>query len=283
MSQRNQSAEDPGNAQGKLVIAVRDVLRPLVKLLLAQGLTYQWLSDLLKEIYVEVANKDFNLGERRQTDSRVSLLTGVHRKDVRRMRETARTVTSYEGPPPAVSLGTQLVALWTSDVRYLDDEDRPRPLARLASQGVLSFESLVAEVSTDIRARPVLDEWLRLGVARVDEADKVHLNVEAFIPEKGFEEKVFYLGANVHDHLAAAVDNVAGRKPAWLERSVHYNALTSASVEELAAMAEKSGMQALKSVNRRAMEMERRDAGKTPRQRINFGIYFYSEATDEER
>lgn len=273
---------DKGGAQIKLVAAVRRVLRPLVRLLLSQGLTYQWLSDVLKEIYVEVANRDFNLGARRQTDSRVSLLTGVHRKDVRRLRETPERLASAEEPPPAVSLGAQLVARWASDARYLDDQDRPRPLARLASQGEISFESLVAEVSKDIRARPVLDEWLRLGVVRVDDADMVHLNVEAFVPEKGFEEKVFYLGTNVHDHLAAAVDNVSGRKPAWLERSVHYNALSQLSVEELVALAEKTGMVALKTVNRRAMELEKRDAGKGPPRRINFGIYFYSAPRDED-
>lgn len=282
MSQQPDDSSTQGGAQIKLVAAVRRILRPLVRLLLSQGLTYQWLSDELKEIYVEVANRDFNLGERRQTDSRVSLLTGVHRKDVRRLREAPQRQVAAEGPPPAVSLGAQLVARWASDVRYLDEQDRPRPLPRLASQGVLSFESLVAEVSKDIRARPVLDEWLRLGVVHVDDADLVHLNVEAFVPEKGFEEKVFYLGANVHDHLAAAVDNVSGHKPAWLERSVHYNALTELSVEELAALAEKTGMVALKAVNRRAMELEKRDAGKPSLRRINFGVYFYATPGDED-
>lgn len=282
MTQRTDDQAGPGSAQAKLVSAVRRILRPLVRLLLSQGLTYQWLSDVLKEIYVDVANADFNLGEKRQTDSRVSLLTGVHRKDVRRLRETPMRREVGAEAPPAVSLGAQLVARWASDPRYLDEEDRPRPLARLASQGSLSFESLVAEVSKDIRARPVLDEWLRLGVAHVDAEDRVHLNVEAFVPEKGFEEKVFYLGANVHDHLAAAVDNVSGRKPAWMERSVHYDALTDLSIDELAALAEKTGMTAMKAVNRRAMELEKRDSGKAGLRRINFGVYFYSAPRDEE-
>lgn len=282
MPQQSIEQTASGAAQGKLVIAVRRVLRPLVRLLLSQGLTYQWLSDLLKEIYVEVANRDFNLGEKRQTDSRVSLLTGVHRKDVRRLREAPQRNSANDGPPPAVSLGAQLVARWASDPRYLDEQERPRPLSRLASQDQLSFESLVAEVSKDIRARPVLDEWLRLGVVHVDDDDRVHLNVDAFVPEKGFEEKVFYLGANVHDHLSAAVDNVSGRKPAWLERSVHYNALSGLSAEELATLAEKTGMVALKAVNRRAMELEKRDAGKESLQRINFGVYFYASPRDED-
>jgi hypothetical protein len=280
-----QSIDQSGTHSGgqpQLIGVVRGVLRPLIRLLLSQGLTYPWLSDLLKEIYVEVANRDFQLDGKRQTDSRVSLLTGVHRKDVRRLRETPEAPA--EEAPPMVSLGAQLVGRWASDARYLDDQGLPKPLPRLARHGEVSFETLVAEVSKDIRSRPVLDEWLRLGVANVDQNDHVHLNVDAFVPRKGFQEKLFYLGSNVRDHLSAAVDNVSGHEPAWLERSVHYNALSAASVDDLAALAEKSGMQALKAVNRKAMELERRDANDAQsKRRINFGIYFYSAPTGEDR
>lgn len=49
-------------------------------------------------------------------------------------------------------------------------------------------------MSKDIRARSVLDEWLRLGIAHLDDQDRVRLNAEAFVPARGFEEKAFYFG-----------------------------------------------------------------------------------------
>ncbi|MFO1318055.1 MAG: DUF6502 family protein [Burkholderiales bacterium] len=264
-------------ASGKLVRAVKRVLRPLIRLLLSQGLTYPWLSDLLKEIYVEVADRDFRLDNKRQTDSRVSLLTGVHRKDVKRLREavaSARDIT-----PPAVSLGAQLVARWVTHPDYLDEEGSPIPLSRLASQGgARSFEALVVSVSKDIRARAVLDEWLRLGVARVDASDNVILNVDAFVPAHGYDEKVFYFGQNVHDHIAAAAANVSGGQPPFLERSVHYDTLTPESVRELTAIAERLGMQALKGANRRAAQLSEHDKDDpAATQRVNFGVYCYTE------
>ena len=214
MAAMNES--DSGAASGaseRLIRAVRHVLHPLVRLLLAQGLTYPWLSDMLKGIFVDVADRDFQLAGKRQTDSRVSLLTGVHRKDVRRLRDEDGDRSSRM--PPAVSLGSQLVARWVTTPRYLDEEGMPIPLARLASQGgELSFEALVATVSKDIRARAVLDEWMRLGVALLDADDRVILNSEAFVPARGFDEKVFYFGQNVHDHVSTAVDNVIGVEPA---------------------------------------------------------------------
>jgi hypothetical protein len=260
-----------------LLAALRHLLRPLVRLLVGHGITYPMLTEMLKQIYVDVADRDFALDGESPTDSRVSLLTGVHRKDVRRFRSTGPAET--EAMPEAVALGAQLVSAWTTRREFVDARGRPRPLARLASQGAgRSFEALVASVSKDIRPRSVLDEWLRLGVVELDAQDRVVLRTGAFVPSRGLDEKAFYLGHNVHDHLAAAVHNVleAGPRP-YLERSVHYDGLEAHSVEELAALATQAGMKALHAVNRRANECEARDQKlPTQKERITFGVYFYS-------
>lgn len=256
--------------------ALRAVLRPLVRLLIANGVTYPALSELLKSLYVDVAQKDFPLRGKPQTDSRISLITGVHRKDVRRLAAEAahRDVEA----PKSVSLGAQLVGVWTSQAPYVDAGGHPRPLARLAREGgALSFESLVEGMSKDIRSRAVLDEWLRLGVVHLDEQDRVCLNSEAFVARAGLEEKLYYLGHNVHDHLGAAVHNVMGGEPPFFERSVHYNALSAASVERLRALVQDEGMKGLKAVNREANRLERKDAASdAPRRRFTFGMYFYT-------
>lgn len=267
-----------GDATGpdRLIQAVRHVLRPLVRLLLAKGLTYPWLADQLKGIFVDASDRHFRLDGKRQTDSRVSLLTGVHRKDVRRLRDEGSGLEPRM--PRAVSLGAQLVARWVTTPEYLDEDGQPKPLARLASVGGdLSFDALVASVSKDIRARAVLDEWQRLGVATVDDSDRVVLNTDAFIPARGYDEKVFYFEQNLHDHLVTAVENVLDRDPPRLERSVHYDTLTPASVVELERLAKRLGMQALTAMNRRAAELAARDAEKADAvERMNFGVYFYA-------
>src|SRR5262245_27763331 len=183
---------------GSLVTALRHLLRPLIHLLVARGYTYPLLADLLKEIYVDIADRDFRLGGDAPTDSRVSLLSGVHRKDVRRLRGAAPL--DEEAVPEAVALGAQLAAAWTTKREFLDSKGRPRRLARLASQGgKRSFEALVAGVSRDIRPRSVLDEWLRLGVVELDKEDNVVLRAAALAPARGFDEKAFYFSSKVHD------------------------------------------------------------------------------------
>ena len=260
-----------------LVLALRRVLRPMVKLMLARGITYPYLTDLLKALFVDVADKDFRLDEKQPTDSRVSLVSGVHRKEVNRLRQ--EMASDAEIVPSVVSLGAQLVAVWLGSVQYLDENNQPKPLARFVSEGGdMSFEALVAGVNSDIRPRVVLDEWLRLGVVHYDEQHRVCLNVAAFIPAEGFDEKAFYFGHNLHDHAAAAAHNLLGVGKPFIERTVHYDALSAASVAALAEHSGQVGMEALLAINKSAMALETADASDTaPRQRMTFGIYFYSE------
>lgn len=259
------------------VLALRRVLRPLVKLMLARGIPYPYAAELLKALFVEVADRDFRIEAKAPTDSRVSLVSGVHRKEVSRLRQ--EIATDAEVVPTVVSLGAQLVAVWLGSPQYLDDDNRPRPLPRFASEGgALSFEALVASVNSDIRSRVVLDEWLRLGVVRFDERQRVCLNVDAFVPAEGFDEKAFYFGHNLHDHAAAAAHNLLGGGKPFLERSVHYDALSAGSIAALAAQSEQLGMKALLALNKSAMALEQADAASpAPRQRMTFGIYFYAE------
>ncbi len=257
-----------------LIAALRRLLRPLVRLLLDHQVTFPFLAALLKEAYVEVAEQEFAIEGRRQTTTRVSLLTGIHRKDVKRLREIG---PGEETPAPSVSLGAQLVGRWLGARPWCDANGRPRPLARHAGAGEgASFEELVESVSKDIRPRAVLDEWIRLGVARIDDRGRVHLNVGAFVPEKGFDEKAFFFGRNLRDHIAAGVHNLAGGTPSMPDRSVYYDGLSPESVAELQALAEQLGTEALHAVDRRALELQERDAARGQGgQRINFGIYFY--------
>jgi hypothetical protein len=256
-----------------LLNALRKLLRPLIKLLLVNGVTYPQLSNLLKTLYVEVAREEFVLNGKPQTDSRISLLSGVHRKDVKRLGSDNAEESSV---PPSISLGAKLVALWTSNAVYLDDAGQHLPLPRQASEGgAQSFEGLVSAVSKDIRPRAILDEWLRIGIVHIDEQGRVCLNTDAFVPENGYEEKAYYFGQNLQDHIIAGAHNLLGQKPPFLERSVYYSQLTLESSAELAELSKKCAMQALVTVNKRAEILQKQDASKPDAdQRINFGVYF---------
>lgn len=276
------STGTPGAPSPALVKALKRVCRPLVRLMLAHGITYPYLCELLKGVFVEVAERDFQIGDKPPTDSRVSLVSGVHRKDVSRLRGLLQASAPMESS--VVPLGAQVLARWMGDPRYLQEDGQPRPLARFASEaGELSFEALVSGVNSDIRSRVLLDEWLRLGLVELDAVSgQLALNAGAFQPPQGLQEKAFYLGHNLHDHTAAAVHNVLGLGPPLMERSVHHEGLSPASVQMLAELSEQWGMKALLAVNKAAMKAQAQDRADPgfaePGQRFTLGVYFYRDA-----
>jgi len=266
----------PGEPPRALTQAIVRLLRPLVRVLIAHGLTFPMLAQLLKDIYVDVAEEAFPLSGKAQTDSRLSLLTGVHRKDVRALRGRGR---AGDRPSPVVSRNAQMMAIWAGAPDYLDARGRPRALPRTG--GRPSFEGLAESVSKDIRPRVVLDEWQRLGLVRIDEHERVHLNNVAFVPRDDFADLAYYFGRNLRDHIAASGHNLVGNKPPMLERAVYYEKLTPQSIDELATSTRELGSQALVAINQKAFELAGRDANAPDAsQRMTFGIYFFSAPDD---
>jgi hypothetical protein len=247
--------------------------------MLAHEITLPMAIELLKRVFVEVAERDFRLDNKASTDSRISLITGVHRKDVKRLRELPHVVTNL---PPKISLSAQVVATWITGAPWLDENGQPRPLPRLARGSDASFETLVAGISQDIRPRSVLDEWLRLGVVSINDADEVVLVSNAFVPKAGVEEKLAYYGHNLGDHAAAAADNVLTTTSPWFERSVHHDSLSETQVEQLRIRAAKLGMQALTQLHTLAEQSAKNDdanqsqSGSGLNKRFTCGVYFYS-------
>lgn len=257
----------------QLVDAVLLLFRPLARLCIENGLILANLEEMLKSALVDVASSEFGVDGAPPTDSRVSVLTGVHRKDVRRLRARLRQGLT---PSIALSLAAEVIARWISDPAFHDRHGRPKALPLSGGKGP-SFDSLVTGVSRDVRPRVLLDELGRVGAVELD-GDTVALHGGSFVPRRGLAEKAFYLGRNGHDHLAACVHNLLGRQPAMLENSVFSHELSLESIEQLAVLTREQWQAMLQRLVAETAAAEARDAasGKASR-RMNVGIYFYHE------
>jgi hypothetical protein len=266
---------DPPREGASLHAPLARLLRPLVRLLVARGITFPAITDLLRELYVNVAEYDFALAGKEQTDSRVSLLTGIHRKEVRRLRGAGAPVSAV---PAVVSRTSRIIARWIADPAFTDPQGHPLPLPRTAEGNASSFETLVSGITRDVRPRAVLDEWLDRGLAFTDAQDQIVLAEAAYVPRGDGAEgpQLYYFGRNLHDHIAAAVANIVGDRPRFLERAVHYDGLSKDLATKLEARAREIAMEALQQANREAHAACQTDPGGD--HRWNFGLYIYTEA-----
>jgi hypothetical protein len=264
--------------------AVAAVLQPLARLMIDQGLQHAQVSEMLKTVLVQESVASYGLDARQVSDTRVALLTGVHRKDVKRLRAVQQA--PHASAKQVISVPAAVIARWISEPRFLNLDQSPRTLARSPKSGTLGepdFPTLVAEVSSDVSARAVLDELLRLGAVEVLPEGQVALVDQAFVPQKSPAEQLDFLAASVADHLSAAVHNVNPKRarPAMLDQSAFSQQL---SVEQVAALhqhARQLWAGVLQKFLSAATLAEQRSQNATDHShRVRFGVYFYEQDLD---
>lgn len=257
------------------------MLQPLARLMIDQGVQLAQVSEMLKAVLVQESVARYGLDEREVSDTRVALLTGVHRKDVKRLRAVQQTQSKRA--KQIISVPAAVIARWISEPRFLNIDQSPRTLARSPKSGTLGepdFPTLVAEVSSDVSARAVLDELLRLGAVEMLPQGQVALVDQAFVPHGSPAEQLGFLAASVGDHLSAAVHNVNPQRsvPAMLDQSAFSQELSGEQVAALHQHARKLWASVLQKFLSAATLAEQRSQSATDHaHRVRFGVYFYEQ------
>lgn len=261
--------------------AVAAVLQPLARLMIDQGLQLAQVSEMLKVVLVQESVARYGLDQREVSDTRVALLTGVHRKDVKRLRAVQHTQSKRA--KQVISVPAAVIARWISEPRFLNIDQSPRTLAKSPKSGTLGepdFPTLVAEISRDVSARAVLDELLRLGAVELLPQGQVALVDQAFVPQGSPAEQLAFLAASVGDHLSAAVHNVDPKRSvaAMLDQSAFSQELSSEQVAALHQHARQMWASVLqKFLSAATLAEQRSQTAADHSHRVRFGVYFYEQ------
>jgi hypothetical protein len=160
----------------QLLEAVQRILQPLVRILLRNGIPSDALTELVRKVYVDVAERDFTLEGKRQTNARISVITGLNRKEVARLR--GAEPLSEEGRTRWNRAATVLGA-WYRDPEFLDRKGDPLDLP--FEDGEPSFVGLVRKYSGDMQPWAVADELLRVDA--IEEVDgRLRMTTRGYVP-----------------------------------------------------------------------------------------------------
>jgi len=100
-------------------------LEPVIRLMLRAGVTWKEFSELSKAKFVDVATADFGIRGRPTNASRVAILTGLDRRDVKRLRETTEVMPAkgYQ------SKASQILSAWHHEPGFAHADGHPAALA----------------------------------------------------------------------------------------------------------------------------------------------------------
>ena len=264
--------------QAVVTAAVR-ILKPLVRVLLRHGISAPAVEELLRRAYVEVAQEDFAVPGKKQSTSRIAVLTGLSRKEVARLRQLP--------PVERVELderynrAARIISGWLHDPDFLDRKGDPDSLP---FDGPRSFSQLVRRHSGDMTPRAMADELLRVGAIEITPHGEYRLTARGYVPATGDEEKLQVLGTDTRD-LIETIDHNLTHPPeqARFQRKVLYDNVPEEYVEAFERLATRLSQNVLEQLDD---WLARHDRDATPgvsgngRVRLGLGIYEIHQSLD---
>lgn len=265
--------------------ACRQLMEPIIGILLRNGITHKDLAGLCKQLYVQVASQEFGIRGRPTNLSRVAMLTGIDRKEAARIKESLQHNHESQTTQHNQDRLTRVLSGWHQDADFCDAGGAP---LAIASEGELpSFAQLARRYGGDMPTSALLKELKINAIVEEDSAGLLRPLKRYFVPAQSDPGALLRagsvfsdLGSTLHHNLYKA--NI-GKQPLRFERRAsnsHMSAKTSAAFR---AFVEQEGQAFLERVDAwlTAHEQPMDNNGKHPRVRLGVGAYFIESAIEQ--
>jgi len=264
-----------------LTRAVRTLLKPLVRILLRNGIAYGSFADLAKKTYVDVAFADFAPEGKKQTVSRVSALTGLTRKETKRLHELAQE--DADASQQRYNRAIRVISGWINDAEFHDASGQPVPLPVDGERA--SFTALVKRYSGDMTTQSML-AVLSAAATVVEEDERVRLLQHAYVPGNDPADKLHILGTDSAELIGTIDHNlVSGAEARRFQRKVSNHRVRADALPEFRALSSRRAQALLEELDAWLAKHEvaagaQDDNGQG--QYVSLGIYYYENHEHEE-
>ena len=248
----------------------------LARLLLRHGVSFHAFADLAKRAYVEAARGDFGIPGRKSSSSRVAVLTGLTRKEIQRLVDSA--IEPDTEASERYNRAARVVTGWVRDKDFSDAHGEPLSLPQDGAKS--SFADLVRRYSGDMPPRAVLDELLRVGTVEKLPDGHIRLVARAYIPRTSDRDKLAILGSDVADLIDTIDHNLHRVDQPRFQRKLMYDNVSregAGKFRELSAARAQGLMEYLDSwLSQHDRDMNPAAEG-TGRVRTGLGIFYFEE------
>ncbi len=222
-------------------------LRPAARWLLRSGVTWKEFAAISRGVFVSTATDEFGVKGRPTNVSRVALLTGLTRRDVRKQLD----LQAETSPPPedALTHATRVLSAWHQDPAYVDEAGRPRLLD--AEGPAPSFAALLKAHAGDIPHRALTKELVRAGSVRVDPDGRMEALKRYYMPRQMDPAAVTRAGEVLTDLFTTVEFNLSRkpRDPSRFEGRAHSRRVDARAVPAFREFLEREGQQFLERID----------------------------------
>jgi hypothetical protein len=250
--------------------SVMKILRPLIRVMLRNGVSCGSFEELVRKAYVDEA---FSIGRKNQlktTVSSVSAQTGLSRKEVKRLNELEQT--QHAEIEQKYNRAVRVISGWVNESKFIDDDGNARTLPLDGETG--SFAELVKEFSGDVTTKAMLNLLLVADCVKVT-GDRVELIKHAYVPGKDSAEVIRILGTDTSELISTIDYNLtADGSEKRYQRKVSTAVFDENSVEEFKILANKKSQALLEELDAWLAQNEVKPDDENKRY-VSLGIYYY--------
>jgi len=264
------------NIQEKTLNAILIGLQPIVKALVSIGIGYREFDALVKRAFVRVASREFGKRGRLANISRIATVTGLSRKEIKRLREAEES----NGPAEIFEVSPLgwILSQWYANPDYTDADDKPRALP-IQSDTETSFTDLAKTCAFDVPVSALLNE-LRQTKAIAELPDGRLLPTRmSYIPDNlndimllSVETGLYPLGATI-----AHNNDPSNKEARRYQRFASADGIDLEHFPEIREMLNEEVTEFMRKINKKLAkyEMPGRVSKNTPRSQIGLGAYYF--------
>ena len=259
-----------------LTTAIRQILRPLVRILLRNGIACGSFEEMVRKAYVDESFAQAQRNKTKATISSVSAETGLSRKEVKRLTEA--DLSDSKCTEQKYNRAIRVISGWLNDPKYAYEEGNPRALT-LGDTGS-SFADLVKEYSGDIPTKAMLNLLEASDCIEVKDGH-VHLVRNAYVPGNDPEEIIRILGKDTNQLINTIDHNLtADEKSKWFQRKVSNPRVRADALDEFKEFSRKRSQTLLEELDAWLSQNETDEESDARYASMN--IYYYEQDKDEE-
>lgn len=272
MSSHSKNISD--HTQGVLL----HLLKSIAPLMIEQNIQLNQVQELSKIALLETAKQQLKANGQKITHSQISLMTGIHRKDIKRLEELDGDSSDKLSTVP---ISAQLLSDWLGLPEFQNPNGQPKTLP-LESENDICLGYLIKKATKGNIATGSVIKDLEAKQLISIENGQYQLNTEAIISSQPKEDKLNFLARNAGTLLTAAIDNILSEQPPHLERAVFHDGLTEQDIIELREEFEPQCMALLTDINKTALKRKQDNQQhlKDAHSRMHLGMVYYAKNDD---
>jgi hypothetical protein len=264
---------DKSLIQKILINSVGLILRPILKLWMDKGLSFNEFTELAKWVIVKIAEQDLENKNEEPTYSRIAVVTGLTRQVVTQTSnaQLEELVENKKGNRAA-----RILSNWLIDSEFLDEKGKPMVLSTGSQSQDSSFSRLVKKYGGDIPVKTVLEELISVGAIEFINRTDIRMITRGLTPDKNISELIKIVGRDTSDLLNTMNHNLS-HEPEYrfFQKKVCHDGISSDELQAIRLMTKKKSQKLLEDIYKDLSKFGDQKNKRKENYETGIGVYYY--------